>query len=134
LIQENEGNKFYDEGDEAQVGIALQNRIPEEQEIEKMQEMLLKMPTPSRGSDGLRAYDPATAPQPNAFSYRVTEDDAFFPNKKWNCGDTDCCKLRPPGPMVLPQEAAKCEACPCVEPIEPGVSPNATISIKRLLM
>ena len=109
--------------------------MQQEQEIESTREKLFQMPMPSRGLDGQRAYDPMTAPQPNAFSYRISEDDPLFPNKKWNCGDTDCCNDRIVRQAVsLPQQVQKCEACPCVEPPNPGVSPNASVHTRRLLM
>lgn len=112
-----------------------QQQMQQQYETERARNMMADMTMPSRGPDGLRPYDPMTAPQPNAFNYRISEDDPYFPNKKWNCGDTDCCNERQRQPVLPPPpQAQKCEESPCVEPAAPGPSPNAVYSIKRLIM
>ncbi|XP_035704717.1 cilia- and flagella-associated protein 161-like [Folsomia candida] len=99
---------------------------------EELDAAMSQMTLKSRG--GLRPYDPATGPQPNAWSYMVQDNDPNFPNQKWNCGDTDCCNA----PMTKPPkqtEDVPCDKCECIEPDPKAESPNAIYSpFKRLLM
>jgi len=47
-------------------------------------------------------HDWTTAPQPHAQEYRLSKNDALFPNKKYNCGDTQCCYDRAVAPPPVP--------------------------------
>jgi len=54
-------------------------------------------------------YDPRTAPQPHAHDYQLTNTTRGFPNRKWNCGDTNCChKVDPAAGLEQPCEKPKC--------------------------
>jgi len=124
---DDEGN--YDEEDCREENNSEQKPTPQElAEAQKMMEnMWLSSP------DGMNPYDTRTAPQPHAYDYTITENflgDQTFPNKKWCCGDTNCCGVNakdfpPPKP---------CKPCECVNPCSPGESPNAPIPFHRLLM
>lgn len=78
----------------------------------------------------LLAYDPRTAPQPNAYTYKVFKNDPYYPNRKWNCGDTSCCHIHGPPPP----EMSKKECCTCVETSErePNINVRDT-SLKPLI-
>ena len=39
-------------------------------------------------------YDPVTAPQPQSHLYRLSENQEFYPNKKWNCSGNHQCYPR----------------------------------------
>ena len=68
---------------------------------------------------GQLAYDPRTGPQPHAYSYKVFKDDPEYPNRKWDCGSTNCCYRRAP-----PPEPYECKDCPCLPPADPEPNPN----------
>lgn len=74
---------------------------------------------------GQLLYDKRTGPQPGAYQYKVFKDDPYFPNTKWDCGQTDCCNLRPPArPVVEEVKAADCSPCECIDTEEPLPNPN----------
>jgi hypothetical protein len=103
-------------------------------DVDVTQQMMANMRMSSR--DGYLPYDKMTAPQPNAYGYTVTENivgDQNFPNKKWSCGDTECCGIRS-NPHQPPAASAKCSPCECIETAPAGESPNAPIPFKRLIM
>lgn len=55
-------------------------------------------------------YDFRTGPQPHAHAYRMSENQEFYPNKKWNCPDVStCCYPRAPPSSVK-------QVCPPAKP------------------
>lgn len=87
--------------------------------IQDAEKMMAQMSL-QKSKGGLRAYDPATGPQPNAWSYSV-QDGGYqdFPNQKWGCGSTNCCYSPGPVKKAIPEEPGQkteCSKCVCVEP------------------
>ncbi|CAL8112491.1 unnamed protein product [Orchesella dallaii] len=79
---------------------------------------------------GQMLHDPRTSPQPNAYAYKVFKDNPYYPNRKWNCGDTDCCNPRPP-PAKTDEKG---ECCECVETEEPQPNPNVRVTLLKPLI
>lgn len=87
----------------------------------KLRENMRQNDKPKDTAGGQVPYDWRTAPQPNAYTYRVFKDDPYFPNTKYSCGETDCCNLRQPGNEEPAEPKPFCE---CIEAPDPEPNPN----------
>ncbi|CAG7834798.1 unnamed protein product [Allacma fusca] len=93
----------------------------EQAEAEQLQQQLLvdyrnKMYKDTGIPGYVMAHDPKTSPQPNSHMYTLSENQAFYPNQKWNCGDTKCCYPR--GTLSKCMSTCEQNEC-CAEPAEP---------------